>query len=74
MATHSDILSWEIPWTEKHGRLQSMGCQKRVELDLATTQQQQQQQTEIQSRDTFRKFFRTAFFPHHDTLAEAMVL
>ena len=71
MATHSDILSWEIPWTEKRGRLQSMGCQKRVELDLATTQQQQ---TEIQSRDTFRKFFRTAFFPHHDTLAEAMVL
>ena len=30
MATHSNILSWEIPWTEKPGRLQSMGCQKRV--------------------------------------------
>ena len=25
MATHSSILAWEIPWTEKHGRLQSMG-------------------------------------------------
>ena len=24
MATHS-ILAWEIPWTEKSGRLQSMG-------------------------------------------------
>ena len=24
MATHSDILAWEIPWTEEPGRLQSM--------------------------------------------------
>ena len=28
MATHSSILAWEIPWTEKPGRLQSMGSQK----------------------------------------------
>ena len=25
MATHSSILAWEIPGTEKPGRLQSMG-------------------------------------------------
>ena len=25
MATHSSILAWKIPWTEEHGRLQSMG-------------------------------------------------
>ena len=25
MATHSNILAWEIPWTEESGRLQSMG-------------------------------------------------
>ena len=25
MATHSNILAWEIPWTEEPGRLQSMG-------------------------------------------------
>ena len=25
MATHSSILVWEIPWTEKPGGLQSMG-------------------------------------------------
>ena len=31
MATHSSILAWEIPWTEKPGRLQSMGSQ---ELDM----------------------------------------
>ena len=27
MATLSSILSWEIPWTEEPGRLQSMGSQ-----------------------------------------------
>ena len=27
-ATHSSILAREIPWTEKPGRLQSMGSQK----------------------------------------------
>ena len=25
LATHSSILAWEIPWTEKPGRIQSMG-------------------------------------------------
>ena len=25
---HSNILAWEIPWTEEHGVLQSMGLQK----------------------------------------------
>ena len=28
MVTHSSILAWRIPWTEKPGRLQSMGSQK----------------------------------------------
>ena len=28
MATHSSILAWEIPCTEKPGRLQSMGSQR----------------------------------------------
>ena len=28
MATHSSILAWRIPWTEKPGRLQSTGSQK----------------------------------------------
>ena len=28
MATHSSILTWRIPWTEKPGRLQPMGLQK----------------------------------------------
>ena len=28
MATCSSIFTWEIPWTEEPGRLQSMGLQK----------------------------------------------
>ena len=36
MATHSTILAWRIPWTEKPGRLQSMGSQ-RVGHDWATS-------------------------------------
>ena len=27
-ATHSNILSWRIPWTEELGGLQSMGLQR----------------------------------------------
>ena len=32
VATHSSILTWEIPWSEEHGRLQSTGGK---ELDTA---------------------------------------
>ena len=28
MATHSNTLAWEIPWTEEPSRLQSMGSQR----------------------------------------------
>ena len=28
MAAHSGILAWRIPWTEKPGRLQSVGSQE----------------------------------------------
>ena len=35
MATHSSILAWRIPWTEKPARLRSMGLQ-RVGHDSAT--------------------------------------
>ena len=37
MATHSNILAWEIPWTEKPGMSQS------VRYDLATKQKNQVQ-------------------------------
>ena len=37
-ATHSSILVWEIPWTEKPGRL-PWGC-RRVRHNLVTKQQQ----------------------------------
>ena len=28
MATHSSVLAWRIPWTEKPGRLQSIGSHR----------------------------------------------
>ena len=28
VATHSDIIPWEVPWTEAPGGLQSMGVQR----------------------------------------------
>ena len=40
MATHSNVLAWEIPWAEEPGRLQPTGGQKKVRHDLATKQQQ----------------------------------
>ena len=30
MTTHSSILAWRIPWTEKPGGLQSMGLQTQL--------------------------------------------
>ena len=36
MATHSSILAWKIPWTEKPGSLQSMGSQSRTRLSNFT--------------------------------------
>ena len=35
MATHSSILAWRIPWSEKSGRLESHGV-ARVAHDLVT--------------------------------------
>ena len=32
MATHSNILAWETPWTEEPGRLQSTGSQKSQDM------------------------------------------
>ena len=37
MTTHSSILTWEIPWTEEPGGLQSIGSQ-RVRYNLETEQ------------------------------------
>ena len=36
MAMHSSTLAWKIPWTEEHGRPQSMGSQ-RVRHDFTLT-------------------------------------
>ena len=39
MATHSSILAWKIPWTEKSGRLQFRGSEKSdTDEQLSTAQ------------------------------------
>ena len=38
LATHSNILPWEIPWTEEPGGLYSPWGHKRVRHDVATKQ------------------------------------
>ena len=43
MAPHSSILTWDIPWTEEVGGVQTLGSQ-RVEHNLVTKQQQQESQ------------------------------
>jgi len=37
METHSSILAWRIPWTEKLGRLQSIGLQRVGHISNCTT-------------------------------------
>ena len=61
MATHSSILSWEIPWTEEPGRLPSMGWQ-RVGHDLVTKQQQGKQDP---VDDNHKRANKISFLSHH---------
>ena len=35
VATHSSIRAWKIPWTEEHGRLQSMGSDTTEQLHFS---------------------------------------
>ena len=37
MATHSSILAWKIPWTEKPGGISSMGSQESDMIELTYT-------------------------------------
>ena len=32
MSTHSSILAWKLPWTERPGGLQSMGFAKKLDM------------------------------------------
>ena len=62
MATHSSVLAWRIPWTEKPGRLQSVGSHRvghslvgcslwgRTELDTTEVTWQQQADWNVTKR------------------------
>ena len=49
MAAHSSILTWEIPWTEEPGGLQSLGSQ-RVRHDRVTNTFTFKGDTDLESR------------------------
>ena len=49
MATHSNILAWEIPWTEEPGGLQSMKMQ-RVGHDWVT------EHAQVKNKDIWKKY------------------
>ena len=46
MATYSSILAWETPWTERLGRLQSMGLKKSQTQFSSYTTSNQEKYTE----------------------------
>ena len=59
MATHSNILAWEILCTEESGMLQSTGSQ-RLGHELAAKQQQQRTTTKPQKQTTHSSEIKTA--------------
>ena len=46
MATHSSVLAWEVPRTEKPGRVESMGLQEELDMTSNETAQQSYSQDE----------------------------
>ena len=51
-ATHSGTLVWKIPWTEKPGRLQSIGSQSQTRLsDFTALHRQQEESNKMQASD-----------------------
>ena len=46
MATHSNVLAWEVPRTEKPGRVESMGLQEELDMTSNETAQQSYSQDE----------------------------
>ena len=65
MATHSSILAWRIPWTEKPGGLQSIESQ-RVEHDWATKHSTEQQPFRMLHWERFQSHIRN----HRETVLQ----
>ena len=63
IATHSSILAWRIPWTEKPDGLQSMASQER-ETQLST----HASHLLLQGRPILTNYIGTSLFPSRVTL------
>ena len=55
--THSSTLAWQIPWTEEHGRLQSMGSQSRTRLSDFTFSNKKEWITNIKTTWITQKYY-----------------
>ena len=62
MATRSNILAWEIPWTEETGVLQSVGTQ-RVGHDWVNEPQQQTREVTGNARGPMAKLQISQWIP-----------
>ena len=65
MATHSGILSWEIPWAEEPGRLQSpWGCEESDTTEWAHMYKESTLQCAFQFFDTLSQVGKKSFWLH----------
>ena len=63
MSTHSSILSWEIPWTEEPGRLQSpWGCEESDTTEWAHIYKESMLQCAFQFFDTLSQVGKKSFW------------
>ena len=70
MTTHASILAWEIPWTEKPGRIQPIGLQ-RVRHHLVTEQRERESECSIR-RLSSREFNEFINYPINYSMTEIM--
>ena len=68
MATHSNILAWKIPCTEKPGRLQSMGSQSQTQLTMCNTH------THTQTHTHNMGFIMCTTFDYPPTYESALII
>ena len=73
MTTDSNILAWEIPWTEEPGGLQFMESQRVID-DLVTRQNKQQAYVELVSPLLSFCFHKLIASPRQKTCSQVILL
>ena len=71
MATHSSILAWKIPWTEKLGGLQSLGVAK-SQTRLSTHTQRTDLQSAQNNSSTATMIYRALYARYTSKVVSSM--